>query len=306
MMQAIELPSLAEQARTLPASGAARDRHVHRLIDLQAAADAAAALRTAAARSRQDAGVLATTLLAADTLFAGAAADRGLGDPASLDRLRDGASSVDFLLLLPTFVRDLRQIASERPDTGACTVATAIQVWSWTMTHFRTAPGAAPITAELAEALCPLLAARELALEIAKIAPDAAPADFELRRDLCHVYAARVAAQTAATCSELVFGHRRHLVWDAEGCASCYQAEELDGLEAVMPGISCGATDVIDADGSHPAKEGPCVRLEGLESFMQLRNRLDGCLTGARIAKDRAAAAIARAIGDAPSEGSVR
>lgn len=302
MMQAIELPSLAEHVRTLPASGAARDRHVHRLIDLQAAADAAAALRTAAARSREDAGVLANPLRDADTLFAGAAADRGPGDPAVLDRLRETASSAAFLALLPGFVRELRQVASERPDTGACTVATAIQVWSWTMIHFRTAPGAPQITAELAEALCPLLAARELALEIAKIAPDAAPADLELRRDLCHVYAARVAAQTAATCAELVFGHRRHLLWDAEGCATCFQADELDGLEAVMPGIACGATDVIDADGSHPVKEGPCVRLEGVESFVQLRTRLDGCLTGARIAKDRAAATIARAIG----EGSVR
>ena len=44
--------------------------------------------------------------------------------------------------------------------------------------------------------------------------------------------------------------------------------------------------------GVRPAKAGPCVRFEGLEDFVRLRVRLDGCLTGVRLAKDRAAAAL--------------
>jgi hypothetical protein len=55
-------------------------------------------------------------------------------------------------------------------------------------------------------------------------------------------------------------------------------------------------TDVVEADGSHPEKAGPCARFDGVDTFMRLRNRLDGCLTCARIAKDRAAAAIARSM----------
>ncbi|HSK08667.1 MAG TPA: hypothetical protein VK911_03760, partial [Vicinamibacterales bacterium] len=44
--------------------------------------------------------------------------------------------------------------------------------------------------------------------------------------------------------------------------------------------------------GSHEAKAGPCVRFPGLDDFNRLRAKLDGCLTGARLAKDRAAEAL--------------
>ena len=36
-----------------------------------------------------------------------------------------------------------------------------------------------------------------------------------------------------------------------------------------------------------------CARIGGLEPFERLRRKLDGCLTGARMAKDRAANALA-------------
>jgi hypothetical protein len=130
--------------------------------------------------------------------------------------------------------------------------------------------------------------------------------DAEVRSDLCHVYAARAAASSGAVCAELVFGYRRHLTWDSEGCASCYAGQDIDDLEALMPGIASGArmgSDVIEADGSHASKAGPCARLDGVEPFVRLRTKLDGCLTGARIAKDRAAAAIASAPADAASKG---
>jgi hypothetical protein len=63
----------------------------------------------------------------------------------------------------------------------------------------------------------------------------------------------------------------------------------------VMPGIAAtapGIGDVIDVDGTHPVKAGPCVHLDGLEPFVRLRTKLDGCLAGARLAKDRAAEAL--------------
>jgi hypothetical protein len=50
--------------------------------------------------------------------------------------------------------------------------------------------------------------------------------------------------------------------------------------------------DVVEADGSHMDKAGPCVRFAGVYDFMRLRSRLDGCLTGNRLAKDRAARAV--------------
>ena len=47
-----------------------------------------------------------------------------------------------------------------------------------------------------------------------------------------------------------------------------------------------------EKDGSHPAKAGPCACFNGMETFVHLRSKLDGCLTGSRLAKDRAAQAL--------------
>ena len=212
---------------------------------------------------------------------------------AALQRLGDldpiNVASPEFESILPRWIRELREVASLWPDNGACTVATAMKLWLWTVKHFRAAENSAAIE-ELAEAFAPLMTARCFAMDV--IADD-----DELRRDLCHVYSAHASATAATTCAELVFGYRRHLLWDAEGCASCLVADDLDDLEAFIPGIAAGArtsVDIIEADGTHPVKRGPCANFNGLDTFMRLRNRLDACLSGARIAKDRAAAAMAR------------
>jgi hypothetical protein len=252
------------------------DRKLYRVIDLYAADAAAAALRTAAARAGD--GVLARA----------AAVLADPDDEPARDRLRAAVAAPQFLASLPAWIRELREAASASPETGACTVATALRLWLWTTKHFL-AGEASDAVDELALVLPSLLAARCLAL-------DAGSGDG-LRAHLGHVYAAHASAAAGAACAELVFGYRRHLVWDAEGCATCYDGDDLDELEAVIPGIACGARmfgDVIEGDGSHPAKAGPCAKFDGLDTFMRLRRRLDGCLTGARIAKDRAAAIIAR------------
>lgn len=285
-MQATAFPSLAEEVRKLSSEGVRRDRQVHRIIDTYAAAEAVAALHRAAERARIAGGIAATVLTSAVSILEDADA---LGD--ARDVLRAAVTSREFQALLPAWMGELRAVANACPDTGACTVATALRVWSWSTQHLQATPQAID---ELTDTLAPLLAARSLALE----SKDGGLAtEASLRRDLAHVYAARVSALAGATCAELVFGYRRHLVWDAEGCAACYAADELDELEGMIPGMASGARttpDVIEADGSHAAKEGPCVRFEGVDTFMKMRNRLDGCLTGARIAKDRAAAAIVR------------
>ena len=62
-----------------------------------------------------------------------------------------------------------------------------------------------------------------------------------------------------------------------------------------MPGIVACArsmTDVIETDGTHRPKTGPCVRFRGVETFVRMRSRLDGCGTGTGLAKDRAARAL--------------
>ena len=68
-------------------------------------------------------------------------------------------------------------------------------------------------------------------------------------------------------------------------------------LEGIIPGIDGSArayADVTEASEAHPLKAGPCVQFNGLEAFVRLRAKLDGCLTGARLAKDRAADALTK------------
>jgi hypothetical protein len=295
---------LVDLLRSVPAEGTSRSAALQRLADVYAAAEAIGALQAAAAHAR------AGTSALDDALSAASAAWQGHVDPSDPDvlygptheQLRRVIASDAFLVLIPGWIADLREVAVSRPGTGACTVASALQLWLWTMNHFRQrANYRETAIAELADAFAPLLAARCRILEIA--AGDGGPANVDFATDLCHAHAARAAGAVGGLCAELVFGYRRHLAWDAEGCSACYGAEALDELEGLIPGIASAArahSDVVEANGSHAAKAGPCARVDGIEAFTRLRARLDGCLTGARIAKDRAAAALPRVLSGLP------
>ncbi len=218
-----------------------------------------------------------------------------------------------FLAQFHQWVAEMRQIAAERPGTGACTLASAMQLWLWTLTYLQRTNDAdgqklyhsarQGVTFPLADALCWLVASRCQILdviELEKKGPEnAALAEglaglVEFFTNLCHVQAARAAGEVARISSELVFGYRRHPAWDADGQAACYRDDDLVALESVVPGIASCAGDVVGAAGTHPAKAGPCAHSEGLEHFTRLRAKLDGCLTGALLAKDRAAEALTR------------
>jgi alkylation response protein AidB-like acyl-CoA dehydrogenase len=221
-----------------------------------------------------------------------------------------------FLAQFRGWIDEMRAIASGRPGTGACTLATAMQLWVWTLNHLQQAKDAGGatlykgsrqgVTFPLADALCWLLAARAQILDAMELdrrgAADPALADgvaalVAFFTDLCHVQSARAAGEVGRVCAELVHGYNRHPAWDDAGVASCCQADEIDELEGLMPGfVACARayTDVVEADGTHPLKAGPCAKRPGLERFIALRTRLDGCLTGSRLAKDRAAESLTR------------
>jgi len=218
-----------------------------------------------------------------------------------------------FLEQFRAWIRDMRWIASDRPGTGACTLATAMTMWLWSLERLRHATDAEGdklyqsarqgVTFPLADALCWLLAARSQILDLLELehrgASDASVAEglagtLNFFGDLCHVQTARAAGESARICAELVFGYNRHPAWDEAGYRGCFRQDELDELEGFMPGIAACATDVVGNDGSHPAKAGPCARCHGAEQFLAMHSKLDTCLTGARIAKDRAAEAISK------------
>ncbi len=209
------------------------------------------------------------------------------------------------------WIVEMRRIASSRPGTGACTLATAMQLWLWTAQHVQTATDAdgeklyhksrQGVTFPLADALCWLLAARQFILDLLELAAKGAEnpvlaeslaGTVSFFTDLCQVQSARAAGEVGRVCAEIVHGYNRHPAWDETSCHACYAAEELQTLEGIIPGIDGSAraySDVSEIREPHPFKAGPCARFDGLELFVRLRTKLDGCLTGCRLAKDRAA-----------------
>ncbi|MFV1966853.1 MAG: acyl-CoA dehydrogenase family protein [Pirellulaceae bacterium] len=212
-----------------------------------------------------------------------------------------------FLAQFEQWIGEMRRIAGKRPGSGACALGTAMDLWLWTLRHLQDAKDAngrlifrdrrQGATFPMADALCWLLAARYQILDTMQLASkrDAAFTEYaDFFADLCHVQTARAAGEAGRICAELVYGYNRHPRWDPD-CGSCMNADEIDSLEGVIPGISVGARiagDVMEADGSHDVKRGPCVRFAGLYEFVRRRNKLDGCLTGVQLAKDRAARAL--------------
>jgi alkylation response protein AidB-like acyl-CoA dehydrogenase len=221
-----------------------------------------------------------------------------------------------FLSQFRGWIGEMREIASRHPGTGACTLATAMQMWLWTLSYLQSATDAngaklyhgtrQGVTFPMADALCWLLAGRHQILDVLELDSEVArnadlaetvPGSVAFLTDLCHVQGARAAGEVGRICAELVHGYNAHPAWDAEGMAHCTGAGELDELEGLFPGIAASArtlSDVVEADGSHAPKAGPCASRAGIERFSDLRKKLDGCLTGARLAKDRAAGALTR------------
>ena len=169
-----------------------------------------------------------------------------------------------FLAQFESWIKEMRMIASERPGTGACTLATAMGMWLWTLDRLQGSTDAdgdrlyqsarQGVTFPLADALCWLLAARCQildALELEQRGPsDPAVAEgleglVNFMTDLCHVQSARASGEVARICAELVFGYNRHPAWDEAGYRGCYQQDELDSLEGIIPGIGSYGVDVI-------------------------------------------------------------
>ena len=218
-----------------------------------------------------------------------------------------------FLALFQKWTGEMRAIAATHPEIGACTLASAMKMWQWTLKYLEGHTDALGgklyhgqrqgVTFALADALCWLMASRCQILDVLALeeqgALDAVAAEglmgtVQFLGDLCHVQAAAASGEVSRICAELVFGYQKHPDWNDPAGRSCFLSGELDDLESTMPGISATALDVIGNDGSHPAKAGPCAACEGTSAFLRMQNRIALCLTGSRLAKDRAAGNVAQ------------
>ena len=207
------------------------------------------------------------------------------------------------------WIDQMHHVASDLPETGACAIASALDLWQWTADFLLGTKGSkdspcGPDTqcgpAEwqaMADALGGLLSAGAMVQATCEQLrsddeekPEAPEGLDALQLNLCQGQACRAAAQAGQTCAELVFGTRHHPKWDVS-CEECMDAGEVDSLDAVMHGFSYGARtsgDVLESDGSHPEKAGPCVQLGKLAGFLSRRKKLDGCLSGSWLARQRA------------------
>lgn len=214
-----------------------------------------------------------------------------------------------FLAQFRAWIPEMRHIAATRPGSGACALASAMRLWLWTLDHLQStsdADGAKlynsarqGVTFRLADALCWLLASRQQILDLMELEAQSAttgdegmPGTVAFLSDLCHVQAAHAAGEVGRICAELVYGYNRHPSWSDPEHKGCFLAEDLEVWEAYAPGITAYALDVIQPDGSHPEKAGPCAQCGENLAFQRLRNQLDLCLTGSQLAKDRAARAL--------------
>jgi hypothetical protein len=218
-----------------------------------------------------------------------------------------------FLALFRSWTKQMRGIASEHPGTGACTLASAMQLWLWTLSYLQrsTDPDGNKlyhgqrqgVTFALADALCWLVTSRAQILDVLEldahghddaVAAEGLAGTVQFLSDLCHTQAAAAAGEVSRICGELVYGYNPHPLWDEEEHRSCFLASELEEYEETMPGISAFAIDVLAADGSHPQKAGPCAGCAGSAEFLRLQTKLTMCLTGCRLAKDRAADTVGK------------
>jgi len=218
-----------------------------------------------------------------------------------------------FLAQFRAWTSDMRRIASDRPGTGACTLASAMHLWQWTLSYLQKATDPSGnklyhgqrqgVTFALADALCWLLASRYQILDVLEleahgpedaVAAEGLDGTLQFLSDLCHVQAAQAAGEASRICGELVFGYNQHPSWADEAHKACFLASELEFFEETMPGISVMAVDVLAEDGSHPSKAGPCAGCAGSSEFLRLQNKLTGCLSGFRLAKDRAADTVSK------------
>ena len=218
-----------------------------------------------------------------------------------------------FLVQFRAWTAAMRRIASDRPGTGACTLASAMNLWLWSINYLQNSTDPAGnklyhgqrqgVTFALADALCWLLASRAQILDVLEleargqddaVASEGLSGTVQFLSDLCHTQAAQAAGEVSRICAELVYGYNRHPAWDEEGHKSCFLSSELDAYEETMPGITAMAVDVLATDGSHPFKAGPCAACQGSSEFLRLQSKLTTCLSGARLAKDRAAETVSK------------
>ncbi|THB72063.1 MAG: acyl-CoA dehydrogenase [Desulfovibrio sp.] len=172
-----------------------------------------------------------------------------------------------FLAIYELWIKQLKDLAKANPGSGACVLAAAMEMWLWTLKYLQTTKDAngkklyhgkrQGVTFPMADALCWVLAPRYFYLDVLEL-KDKGPMNpvlAEGMEGLAQFYADMAHVQAARAAGEV----------------SRICSELVYGYMA-----DCGC-------------KGGC---DGLDEFSKLRQAVDSCLAGSRLAKDRAAHAL--------------
>ena len=183
-----------------------------------------------------------------------------------------------FQHILSAWIRQMQRAGTEVPGLGGFVLASAMELWQYTLGYLQTAKDdegrklyhnkRQGVTFPMADALGWLLGPYFLATDVMELmekgpmSPTLADGLDDLvafYKDLTHIQAARAAGEVARICSELVYGFNT---------CQCNQPDGQLGDQA------------------------NCTR-EDLKTFRELKAKVDMCMAGCRMARDRAGNALA-------------
>jgi hypothetical protein len=204
--------------------------------------------------------------------------------PEAVQRRHLTATMADpvFLAIVEAWIEKLAQTAKDRPGVGASVLMSGFKLWLWTLRHLQQAKDEngrklfhgkrQGVTFPMADAVSWLVGPWYMLQDVLELEAQGAgnpvlaeglEGMVQFYLDLFHVQAARAAGEASRICAELVFGYRQ----EVPGQCAC------------------------QAHGDDVTFE-PCIQTKGLEEFLALRSHVDGCMTGCRRAKERAAQAL--------------
>ena len=197
------------------------------------------------------------------------------------------------------WIKQMQAAGKNVPGLGGYVLASAMELWQWTMKHLQTAKDddgrklfhnkRQGVTFPLADALGWLLGPYYLATDVMELI-EKGPMSATLSdgiddltgfyKDICHVQAARAAGEVARICTELVYGFNTCI------CPT------PDGTIADKPQCDPDSKDASECspDGQL-GDQSKCSR-DDLIEFRALKAKVDMCMAGSRLAKDRAGNAM--------------
>jgi hypothetical protein len=163
--------------------------------------------------------------------------------PAALQRRLVSAAMTDarFLALFQKWTGEMDAFAERLPRAGMRSLAEGMRLWHWTLELLRQQADARGaklycdarqgVTFAMADALCGLLAARSLALDVLEVERARHPQDSvcaSIFCDLSTLASCRAVSRTAKTCAELLCGYAPRFPFSGA------ERKTLAGLRAIL------------------------------------------------------------------------